>query len=129
MAKRKKADESTESFERTLDQLQLIVREIESGKLTLDESLAKYETGVKHLRACFAKLDQVEQKLRLLIDVDEKGVAITRKFEHAASFTEDDAGDEDVTVRRANMDTVDFNDEDEEEDDADFDDDSPAGLF
>jgi exodeoxyribonuclease VII small subunit len=129
MAKRKKAEETSKSFEHMLEQLQLVVREIESGKLTLDESLAKYEAGVKHLRACFAKLDEVEQKLRLLIDVDDQGVAITRKFEHAASFAEDDeADDDDIGHRRASQDTVAFDPEDDEDDD-DAEDDSPAGLF
>jgi exodeoxyribonuclease VII small subunit len=130
MAKRKKAEETSKSFEHMLEQLQLVVREIESGKLTLDESLAKYEAGVKHLRACFAKLDEVEQKLRLLIDVDDQGVAITRKFEHAASFAEDDEADddEDIGHRRASQDTVAFDPEDDEDDD-DAEDDSPAGLF
>ncbi len=132
MAKRKKVDDTPASFEHMLEQLQLVVREIESGKLTLDESLAKYEAGVKHLRACFAKLDEVEQKLRLLIEVDDQGVALTRKFDHAATFVEndDDDGDDGEGVnaqRRANMDTAAFEDEDDEEDD--FDDDSPAGLF
>ncbi|MEQ1907097.1 MAG: exodeoxyribonuclease VII small subunit [Pirellulaceae bacterium] len=129
MAKRKKAEETPESFEHMLEQLQLVVREIESGKLTLDESLAKYESGVKHLRACFAKLDEVEQKLRLLIDVDDQGVAITRKFEHAASFAEndDEDDDDDIGHRRASQDTVAFDAEDDEDDDAE--EDSPAGLF
>jgi exodeoxyribonuclease VII small subunit len=130
MAKRKKAEETPESFEHMLEQLQLVVREIESGKLTLDESLAKYESGVKHLRACFAKLDEVEQKLRLLIDVDDQGVAITRKFEHAATFAEDDEEDEadNISHRRASQDTVAFDPEDDEDDD-DAEEDSPAGLF
>ena len=41
---------SRNRFEKTLADLEKIVDELESGDLTLDESLARYEQGVKALK-------------------------------------------------------------------------------
>lgn len=79
-------EELPQNFEESLDEVQKIVRDLESGKLTLDQALARYESGVKHLRNCFQRLSQVESRLRLLVDIDEQGIALTQSFQHAASF-------------------------------------------
>ena len=89
MAKKKIESESGQAaipFEQALEQLQSIVRELESGQLTLDQSLAKYEQGVSHLRRCFDALQQAELKIRQLVDVDDSGNAVTKNFAHSASI-------------------------------------------
>ena len=47
-----------------------IVGELESGKLGLSDALARYEQGVKHLKACQQLLERAERKIELLSGVD-----------------------------------------------------------
>jgi exodeoxyribonuclease VII small subunit len=54
------------SFEQALMQLETLVRDIESGKVPLEESIAKYEQGTKLLQQCRGILDRAEQQIRLL---------------------------------------------------------------
>jgi len=55
------------SFEKALSELQDIVRELESGEQSLDDSLKLYERGIASLRTCHALLDQAEQRIRKLV--------------------------------------------------------------
>ena len=55
------------TFEDALARLQEIVRELESGEQTLDDSLALYEQGVSALRVCHGLLDRAEQRIQKLI--------------------------------------------------------------
>ncbi len=73
------------SFETALDRLKSAVRELESGELTLEVSLKTFEQGIKYLKECHMRLDEVEKRLRLLVDVDEEGRAITKEFHHQAT--------------------------------------------
>ena len=54
------------SFEQALMQLETLVRDIESGKVPLEESIAKYEQGTKLLQQCRGILDRAEQQIRML---------------------------------------------------------------
>lgn len=54
-------------FEKALKELDGIVRELETGELSLDESLARYEKGVKLSEQCQSKLDQAREKVKKLI--------------------------------------------------------------
>jgi exodeoxyribonuclease VII small subunit len=55
------------SFEEALVQLQEIVRELESGERSLDDSLKLYEQGIASLRTCHTFLDQAEQRIKKLV--------------------------------------------------------------
>jgi len=55
-----------ESFESQLAQLQALVKKLEQGELSLDESLAAFEQGVKLTRACQKILAEAEQKVKVL---------------------------------------------------------------
>jgi len=68
-------------FEKKLDRLESIVEKMESGELSLDDSLKMFEEGIKLSRECHSQLDEAEQKVRLLLDVDEDGEAITEEFQ------------------------------------------------
>jgi exodeoxyribonuclease VII small subunit len=59
-------------FEEDLKKLQKIVEELSSGKITLGESLKKYEEGVKIAQACSATLAEAERKVELLMKKDGK---------------------------------------------------------
>lgn len=62
---------SKNRFEKTLAELETIVDELESGDLTLDESLAKYEQGVKALKQCYEVLRDAEKKVEVLLQGDD----------------------------------------------------------
>jgi exodeoxyribonuclease VII small subunit len=53
-------------FEVALDNLQKIVREMESGDLPLDNLLKRYEEGMKLIKICRDKLAEAEQKIEIL---------------------------------------------------------------
>lgn len=73
------------TFEEALVDLERIVRDLEEGKIGLEESLARYEQGVALLRQCYSKLSQAEQRIVELAGLDEEGLPVTRPFEHSAS--------------------------------------------
>jgi exodeoxyribonuclease VII small subunit len=82
MSKKKttQRDECASTFEDSLEQLEKIVGELESGKLGLSDALANYEEGVKHLKGCQQLLDQAERKIELLSGIDAEGNPITTPF-------------------------------------------------
>lgn len=59
-------------FEDDFKRLQKIVEELSAGKLTLGESLKKYEEGVKLAQSCSAMLNDAQRKVELLIKKDGK---------------------------------------------------------
>lgn len=71
---------SRNRFEKTLADLEKIVDELESGDLTLDESLARYEQGVKALKQCYEVLRDAEKKVEVLLQ-GEDGSSRTAPFE------------------------------------------------
>jgi len=61
-----------QSFEDDLKKLQKIVEELSSGKLTLGESLKKYEEGVKLAQGCSSLLEDAQRKVESLMKKDGK---------------------------------------------------------
>ena len=61
-----------ESFEDALKRLEEIVQQMESGDLTLENSLGLFEEGVRLTRVCSQRLDEAEKKIELLTK-DEQG--------------------------------------------------------
>ena len=59
-------------FEEDLKKLQKIVEELSSGKMTLGESLKKYEEGVRIAQSCSATLAEAQRKVELLMKKDGK---------------------------------------------------------
>jgi exodeoxyribonuclease VII small subunit len=53
-------------FEEELKDLETIVSQIDSGELTLEESIGAFERGVTLVKALNGKLDEVERKIELL---------------------------------------------------------------
>lgn len=64
-----------EKFEEALKKLEEIVREMESGDLTLEESLKSFEEGVRLSRFCAKKLDEAERRIEVLLK-NEEGLEI-----------------------------------------------------
>ena len=59
-------------FEEDLKKLQKIVEDLSSGKLTLGESLKKYEEGVRIAQSCALTLADAQRKVELLMKKDGK---------------------------------------------------------
>lgn len=58
----------TQSFEEAMLSLEDIVKKLEGGGLSLDESLASFEEAIKLVRFCNEKLEAAEQKVRILVE-------------------------------------------------------------
>jgi exodeoxyribonuclease VII small subunit len=58
----------TQSFEAALAELEQVVADMESGKLTLEDSLAAYKRGAELLSFCRSRLDDAQQQVRVLED-------------------------------------------------------------
>ena len=66
-------------FEEAIADLQQLVEQLESGDLSLEDSLAAFEKGVGLVRYCTQKLSEVEQKVELLIK-DKEGQLQLKAF-------------------------------------------------
>ena len=56
------------SFEQAYERLERIVKELDEGELKLDELEKKFEEGMRLASHCSQRLEQVEQKVNLLIE-------------------------------------------------------------
>lgn len=53
-------------FEKNLRALETVVEQLESGELSLEESLAQFERGIILARECQRALQEAEQKVQIL---------------------------------------------------------------
>lgn len=60
------------SFEQALSRLEEIVKKLESGGESLENSLALFEEGTKLSAYCYNTLSRAEQKITELSAVEEK---------------------------------------------------------
>jgi len=60
-----------ENFEAALGKLEELVRRMEAGDLTLEESLKAFEEGTRLARFCSRKLDEAERRVELLLKQGE----------------------------------------------------------
>lgn len=67
-------------FEKKLGRLEEIVGKMESGDLSLEDSLKMFEEGVKLSRECNTQLMAAEQKVKVLLSMDAQGNATTDDF-------------------------------------------------
>ncbi len=56
----------TPGFEAALAELEKVVTEMETGKLSLEESLAAYRRGAELLQQCRARLEDAQQQVSVL---------------------------------------------------------------
>ncbi len=69
-----KTDQPT--FEQALQQLEQIVQKLEKGELSLEDSLALYEDGIRLSRLCHGTLEEAEGKIAMLLK-DARGEVAT----------------------------------------------------
>ena len=61
---------SKENFEESMKKLETIVIELENGNLNLDESVKKFEEGMKIAKQCNTILESAEKKITILLEKD-----------------------------------------------------------
>ncbi len=101
--------EKKQAFEVSLKELEKIVRKLEDGDLTLEESLKLFEDGVKLSRECQERLNQAERRIEVLLK-DENGDSVLNvvkaedlreekqpKIKRRIVFDSDEDDDEDVS--------------------------------
>lgn len=64
-------------FEQALSDLEKLVEQLESGELSLDQSLKQFKRGVELTRHCQGILDQAQQVVEQLIDPDDESSAVS----------------------------------------------------
>lgn len=65
------------TFKEVSIELEQIVRQLESGDLELEDSLALYARGVELLKSLRERLAGAEQKVRVLLDATDENAATT----------------------------------------------------
>lgn len=70
---------SIADFETSLDELEKLVRDLEQGELSLEQSLSAFERGVKLTRECQQALKTAEQRVEQLVE-NSDGTLQSRPF-------------------------------------------------
>ena len=66
---------AAEKFETALKKLEEVVKKLEGGDLSLDDSLKAFEEGVKQAAFCSKKLNEAEKRVELLLKQKDGGFA------------------------------------------------------
>ena len=89
-----KEEEPPKTFEASLEALEQIVHELESGDLPLEKSLELFEDGIRLSRQCQERLSQAERRIEVLLR-DNQGRTVVSAFEGAKAMAENStAGDD-----------------------------------
>jgi exodeoxyribonuclease VII small subunit len=75
----------TPTFEESLVDLERLVRELEDGRLGLEDALARYEQGVGLIKRCYQRLREAEQRILVLSGADGDGRPVLQPFQHEAT--------------------------------------------
>jgi exodeoxyribonuclease VII small subunit len=82
------SDKPAKRFEQHLQEVELAVKSLEGGKLGLEESIDKYEQGIKALRECYGILEKAEKKIQMLVR-EKDGTLAARDFEGGSPAPEE----------------------------------------
>lgn len=61
------ADAQPLNLEKSLEELEALIEELESGELPLEQALRKFEQGIRLTRSCQAALKDAEQRVEILL--------------------------------------------------------------
>jgi exodeoxyribonuclease VII small subunit len=75
-----KKPEPGQNFESSMDRLEEIVEQMESGKMMLEELIVRYEEGMKLVKVCQERLASAEQRIEI-ITRNNAGKPIVKDFE------------------------------------------------
>ena len=82
------------NFETSLKELEEIVEQLETSNLALDETLAKYEKGIKIYKQCCQILEKAEKKINILLK-NSHGNTRTEEFNLKKSDDMESSSNED----------------------------------
>ena len=60
----------SKNFEEQMEKLEEIVAQLEKGDLNLDDSVSKFEEGIKISKECNKILEEAEKKITILVNKD-----------------------------------------------------------
>jgi len=63
------------TFEKSMKELEQIVQELESGDLSLEGAIKKFEEGIRLTKFCSEKLDETEKKITMLLRDQEGNIS------------------------------------------------------
>jgi exodeoxyribonuclease VII small subunit len=89
------SEEGGPTFEEALERLETIVEELEGGALSLEESLGRYEEGVKLSRRLTQTLDQAEKRIERLVEDDGEPTTTPMELKETGGALEDKGGSPD----------------------------------
>ena len=69
----------SKSFEEQMEALEEIVEELEKGELSLEDSVSKFEEGIKISKQCNKTLEEAEKKITIV--VNQEGEMKEENFE------------------------------------------------
>lgn len=84
MAKKKvgqAAPRQKATFEESVAEIRQIVTELESGELSLDRSIGRYEEAINRLRDCRGQLEDAQKRVQVLAGIDEDGQCVLEPLE------------------------------------------------
>lgn len=67
-------------FEKKLNRIEEIVSKMEKGDIPLEQSLKLFEEGIQLSRDCQTQLTEAENKIKILVGLDEQKKPITQDF-------------------------------------------------
>lgn len=70
--------EQNVSFEEAMKQLEEIVSQLEHGDVPLEKAIDLFQQGMKLSQLCSQKLEQVERKIEMIVEVD--GAAVKQPY-------------------------------------------------
>ena len=73
-------------FEKDLEKLEQIVESLETGGLSLDDALKRFEEGIKLARRCEKALSEAERKIEILTK-NAEGELVAEPFEESDAET------------------------------------------
>lgn len=62
------------NFEQALNRLEEIVKKLESGNVSLDESIEIYQEGILLSKYCSKKLDEAEGKVMAIVNKEQESI-------------------------------------------------------
>ncbi|HEY2963998.1 MAG TPA: exodeoxyribonuclease VII small subunit [Pyrinomonadaceae bacterium] len=84
--------EQPRSFEASLESLEEIVHQLESGDLPLEKSLELFEQGIRLSRECQERLGQAERRIEVLLR-DNQGRPVVTTFTEPKQTTDDNVAE------------------------------------
>ena len=63
-----------QTYESAMKQLEQIAQELETGELSLELAMKKFEEGIQLSRFCTRKLDETEQRITVLLQDSDGSV-------------------------------------------------------